>query len=356
MLRLTEGHPGSGGILRARASSFQVDEELAYSPTGQGDHTFLRIQKTGLTTPQAVRQIVEALCGSLSRSDHREIGFAGLKDKHAVATQWISIPARFMKAKPELDTEDLKILEAIPHERKIKRGHQRQNRFSILIEEVPDGGIEKAQAVLEVLLREGLPNYFGPQRFGALGNNAERGLAMLKGEMRPPRDRTVRNLLYAALQSSLFNQVLQTRLKDGSFNKALLGDLMKKHTGGMFEVTDVPAEQARVEAQEISPTGPMLGPKMRAPSADALALELAQQKAMGLDEISLKPMPAGTRRSLRICLSEDTRLIPQGKDAYQVQVSLPSGSYATVFLDELIKPEYGPFDRTRPPKPEQDQQ
>lgn len=329
--------PGSGGRLLAAPEDFRVDEILAYPLCGEGEHLFLRIRKTNLTTDEAIRRL-----------GFTQAGVAGLKDKAAVASQWISIPHPIAAPMPSLAGADgVEVLEARRHKNKLRRGHQRGNRFTIVVREVPPGGTDRAQAILSALRETGVPNAFGPQRFGIHGDNADRALAFIRKEARPPKDRRRRDLLISALQSRVFNRILRTRIERGLFDRALLGDVMTKHaSGGMFTVVDPVQETERVKALEISPTGLLPGRKQKPAAGEAGALEVEAMEVEGLRPTDVQKMSVGTRRALRFPLDPDARIEPVGEDAYMLEVTLPSGAYATVLLDELIKPEGGPLTRT----------
>jgi tRNA pseudouridine13 synthase len=337
---LTGDLAGSGGQLRSDPEDFIVDEIPAYATSGEGEHLFLQIEKVGLTTPEAIRKIAAAI----GVREH-EIGAAGMKDKDARARQWLSLPWPVKSPLPDLApvaSTELRVIEAKRHGNKLRRGHQKGNRFTIVVRDVPPGGVERAQVVLQKLRELGVPNAFGPQRFGRDGDNAARAIAILRKEARPPRDRRLTSLLLSSLQSAVFNRVLETRIERGLFAKALLGDVMQKHdTHGLFDVSDPAAEQPRVDALAISPTGPLPGPKMRAASAEAKAIEDEAIAALSITDREIDGLDAGTRRALRYPLDSTAKIDPIAPDAYRLEVSLPSGAFATVLLAELMKPERG---------------
>lgn len=349
--RVTAGLPGSGGRLASDPADFEVTEILAYAPSGEGEHLFVEIEKVGLTTFEAVRRLSRAYELETGLAlDARDAGFAGMKDRHARARQWVSIPLPLAAAIPRLDRlegSELRVLQASRHLNKIRRGHQRANRFGITIRSVPSGGIDRAGVALAVLRQSGVPNGFGPQRFGRDGDNAETAIAFVKGHARPPRDRRIRDLLVSALQSAVFNRVLELRIERGLLGAALLGDVMQKHdTGGLFDVSDPQAEQSRADRLEISPTAALPGKRARMASGVPREIEDAALAELGLSAEHFARFADGTRRVLRYPLDPQARVIAAGEDAYRLEVTLPSGAYATVVLDELVKPEDGPFNRS----------
>ncbi len=344
----TAALPGCGGRLLSNPEDFVVDEALPYALGGEGTHLFVRIEKTGLTTPQAVGRLLAGV-------DRRAIGWAGLKDRHAVARQWISIDDPKGLVEPTLaDVDGVRILETTRHTNKLKRGHVASNRFTIRLRDTEPHALAKAEAILDALKRTGLPNVFGPQRFGHGGDNAERARRILIGEARAPRRRDEKSILMSALQSELFNRFVALRLERACFDVAVDGDVMKKHdTGGLFVVEDPAAEQPRVDTVAISPTGPIFGKKTMRAERAARALEDEVLATSGLDEAMLTRLGPGTRRPIRIPFDPTATVEAEDAETLVLAFTLPSGAYATVVLGEIAKPEGGAFVRSseRTPAP-----
>lgn len=334
----TAGLPGSGGTLKASPEDFRVDELPAYLPSGTGPHLYLRVEKRGRTT----RDVVRDLAARLGVAE-RDVGSAGLKDREAVTTQWLSFPTPRDPDPASLSGEGLRILEVSRHGNKLRTGHARGNRFAV---SVRGGDVERARSCASALAAQGLPNFFGPQRFGADGRNAEVGRAILRGERTPEagraaRDRFLRRLSISAWQSAAFNRWLAERLEEGLFAAALAGDVMKKlDSGGTFVCEDPAAEGARIARFEVSPAGPMFGHRMR-PRATGVPLEREERilrdegmtpadLARGGDEAE------GTYRAARLPVALDLEAIDGG---YRAAFELPRGSYATVVMRELMKSE-----------------
>ena len=177
MQLLTRDLPGTGGLHKATPEDFIVDELPAYSPSGEGSHTFVRVEKRGLTTAEAVAR----LCRALDVSP-RDAGAAGQKDWQALTRQWISLPdvdpARALAA----TADGVRVLEAARHGNKLRTGHLAGNRFTLTLRGVAADGLARARVIIDRLVNHGLANYFGPQRFGARGDNAVRGKALLSTE------------------------------------------------------------------------------------------------------------------------------------------------------------------------------
>jgi len=326
--------------LRSTPEDFEVEEVPAYPPSGSGDHVFAFIEKRELTTPEAVRRLCESL-----GVDPSSAGWAGLKDRHAVTRQWISIYGSTTDAVLRTEVEQVRVLQAARHPHKLKTGHLRANRFRIRLRQIDVARIEDVRRVLSKIESQGLPNYYGDQRFGREGDNAERALRWVLGEARAPRRGFQRKLEMSALQSELFNRCVAERLQDGALGRVFPGDVMKKHdTGGLFNAMDVEDSQRRGDAWEISPTGPMFGAKMRWPEAEALAREEALLEQAGLSLAHLEKwhrVAPGTRRFVRVPVSDVHSTVRD--DTVELDFTLPAGSYATILLREILKRDAHPL-------------
>ncbi|MBX3186603.1 MAG: tRNA pseudouridine(13) synthase TruD [Labilithrix sp.] len=339
------------GRIKAQPEDFVVEEIPAYEPSGEGTHLFLHFEKKNLTTDAAVRAITRALGVEM-----REVGIAGMKDKVAVTTQWVSVPAppraQDIEAKAKaLELEGIRVLEAKRHGNKLKTGHLRGNRFDIVVRGVAPGAVAEAVATIERIAREGVPNAFGVQRFGKEGDNAQKARAWLTGQARAPGDPRLRRFHFSALQSAVFNAVLDARVADGTWAEPQEGDVLKKEdTGGLFLCTDVQADRERAGRGELCPTGPIVGDKMRSPEGAVRALEerIAAPWLEGVDLQRARSLGEGTRRALRLSVTECTVAEvmdgerpfegdreEQGRDL-RVRFVLPKGAYATTVLSNAF--------------------
>jgi tRNA pseudouridine13 synthase len=326
--------------------TFTVEEIPAYAPSGAGEHTFVWIEKRGVTTIDAVKRLAERL-----GVDAREAGYAGLKDRNAVTRQWVSVPRVAPERALEIRDPDLVVLEAARHGNKLRTGHLRGNRFELVVG-VPagDGAVAELDARVRALAAAGVPNLFGEQRFGAAGDNAAVGLAILRGERRE-RNHRVRKLLLSAAQSAVFNRALELRAAaPGGLGAVRAGDVLRKVvSGGLFVTEDVAVDQARVDAGELVITGPLPGGREVEPPPDtpARALEDEALVAVGAtrDDFARagRDLP-GARRSLLVPLTlgepavqlEVARLsLDPSTLAVRLQFGLPAGSYATVVVAVL---------------------
>jgi tRNA pseudouridine13 synthase len=323
------------------SDTFVVEEVPAYVPSGQGEHTYLWIEKTDLTTFEAVRRIARA-CDV----DARDVGYAGMKDRHATTRQWLSIPRLDPERALALAVDGVRVLDARRHGNKLRTGHLHGNRFEVVLTGAADGDERVLGERLQTLARDGLANRYGDQRFGATGDNAAQGLAILRGERRE-RDQRKRRLLLSAAQSAVFNRYLELRAAGGvasELRRVRAGDVLQKTaSGGSFVCTDVAIDQARVDAGEIVPTGPMPGTRVMDPPPDSEAGQLEQRAldACGAtrDDFARagRDLP-GARRPVIVNLELGTPAIiaEPARGALRVRFGLPAGSYATVAIDCLL--------------------
>ena len=325
--RIAAELPGTGGTLRAEPDDFRVTELPAYLPEGLGSHLYLRVRKRGLAT----RDLVVAL-RDVGVADAR-IGVAGLKDKHAVTEQWLSLPWAERDAAAALEAlPGAEILERSRHRNKLGVGHLRGNRFEVTLRDVAPDAAARAEAVFELLAEVGVPNYFGPQRFGRFGRNAVDGLRILAGE-RVPGDRRLQRFFVSAVQSWIFNRLLIGRIEDGLYRSVLPGDWAKRHdSGGVFRVDDAAAETVRARRLEISALLPLHGRKVRLSEG-----EPGRREREALDELGLQWTDLtgrrGDRRSARV-VAEEVHVQADARDL-RVAFTLPKGAYATSLLREL---------------------
>jgi tRNA pseudouridine13 synthase len=325
---------GIGGKIREKPEFFRVIEIPAYSPSGEGNHLFVEITKKGVSTPEMLDKVSRILEIPIF-----DLGCAGLKDKHALTTQTISIFIQdnssdnvdriISKLRNELEIGAFKL-----HQNKLKPGHLAGNKFIITISQVSENSEENAQKIAEELKISGVPNFYGAQRFGANMDNAEKAKKILSGELRV-REKWLKRFLLSSYQSHLFNQYLTKRVLRG-FNNLMQGDICKKHdTGGLFVVENLEEEQKRYNKKEISFTGPMFGKKLWFAESESGEFERQVLTESGLSEEKVSMLGAGLRRPGRIILGDIcARKVTEG---IEVSFSLPKGSFATVVLREFMK-------------------
>ncbi|MDF1587979.1 MAG: tRNA pseudouridine(13) synthase TruD [Gammaproteobacteria bacterium] len=319
--------------IRGLPEHFHVIEQLPFEPDGVGGHVWLKIQKRGINT--------DWLAGELAKFagvPQVAIGYAGLKDRHAVTTQWFSVNMEGVEQPnwSEFASDDITIVEQTAHGKKLKRGVLAGNQFKLILSDVL-GEREQWQQALELVKQQGVPNYFGEQRFGHNGSNLNRAdYWFVSGKA--PKKRNQKSIYLSAARSWLFNLILARRIQDRNWNKALMGDVMAlAGTKASSFVCDQVDEvvKARVTAMDIHPTGALWGRGISPNHSDSLQCEQDvlnqwQDWQHGLEKAGLSQ----ERRSLRLFpdhfswqFLDDAQL--------ELQFFLPAGCYATAIMREL---------------------
>ncbi|WP_439135067.1 tRNA pseudouridine(13) synthase TruD [Pseudomaricurvus sp.] len=303
------GEPQVMGVFRQTPEDFQVVENLGFELTGQGEHVYLHIEKRGENTAWLARQIAR-----LAGVQNNDVGYAGLKDRHAVTRQWFSI--YFPKGEEpnwkELETETTRLLEVTRHSQKLRRGAHQSNHFVIRLHQL-EGDLSGLSQRLKRVAADGVPNYFGLQRFGHGGNNLnEANRILVEGGRIGNRQK--RGMMLSAARSYLFNQVLSVRINDGTWNTGLEGDVL----------TDDGA----------CGTGPLWGRGRPLVSAECLALE---EKVLSKPEGWCDALEhVGLSQERRPLLLRPQQFVSHLEGAtLEVSFSLPPGTYATAVLREL---------------------
>src|SRR5579862_4293096 len=231
--------------VRAQPEDFVVEEDLGFAPAGHGQHLLVKVQKRNANTQWVARELARAAgCRAA------DIGYAGLKDRRAVALQWFSLPRTgAASAIGTLATEEFTVLETHAHSRKLPRGALAGNRFAIRLRPGAAGAAAALAPALELVSRRGVPNYFGPQRFGRDGANLAPGPL-------PPPGTPARGFRLSAARSLLFNALLAERIAEGSWDHLLAGDLAGLEGRGSYFAVAAPDEVlgARCARLEIHPT------------------------------------------------------------------------------------------------------
>ena len=315
---------------RVAPEDFFVEELPSFAPSGEGEHLLLTIEKRGLNTAFVAKRLAQ-----WAGIAEMGVGYAGLKDRHAVTRQRFSVhlPKKVSPDVAALDGDDLKVLEQHWHQRKLPRGALAGNRFVLVLRELV-GERPAIEDRLRAILASGVPNYFGEQRFGREAANIEAARRMFAGE-RVKREQ--RSILLSAARSALFNAVLAARVARGDWSSGADGDVwMLDGTHSVFGPTDLDETlRERVRAQDVHPTGPMWGLGELRSSGAIRALEQETTNAfadlrVGLEAAGLKQ----ERRALRMRVPGlEWRWL--GGDALQLSFELAPGSYATEVLAEL---------------------
>jgi tRNA pseudouridine13 synthase len=340
------------GRLRVEAGDFQVEELLGFDPDGEGGHRLLWVRKTDANTEWVARRLAE-----LTRVRASDVGFAGLKDRRAVTSQWFSVPAP-KDGEPDwssLAAEGIEVLGIHAHRRKLRRGTLKGNRFHILVRDLDLESAPSRDSPVEAVGRRcaeirllGVPNYFGEQRFGHGGANLSKADALFRGALRRPTHHQ-RGLWLSAARSELFNRVLAHRVSIGDWDRPLPGDCLNlggSHSFFRAETIDQ-ALIERCDRLDLHPTGPLWGRGEPPTGAEVRALEESVAVSLpgwveGLARFGL----AQERRALRLPVRDLAwGLSPAGLD---LGFTLPAGAYATAVLRELILWE--PGDGSSPPE------
>lgn len=333
-LPYAHGAPLGGARLRVQPEDFRVDEVLGFAPSGRGEHLFVRVRKRARTTEQ-----VAGLLARAAGVPKSAVSYAGMKDKWAVTEQWFSLhlPGREAPLSVGELEEGVEILEIARHDKKLRRGVLKGNRFRLRLREVT-AAPEPLSRRLWRIARFGVPNYFGEQRFGRDGDNVEQARAMLAGRFRP-RDRALRGILLSAARSQLFNEVLAARLRRGDWDRPLPGELiMLDGRHSLFPCEQPDAEIARrAAALEIHPTGPLVGQGGPLPSGAVAEFEREilsgeQELIDGLAQAGLE----GARRALRLRVADLAWWFPAPGEI-ELSFGLTAGAYATVVVRELVR-------------------
>lgn len=336
---LTADLPGIGGRIKQVPEDFDVEEIPAYEPSGEGAFLYLWVEKRDMGAEYFVRQVARRLAVPA-----QEVGTAGMKDRHAVTRQMVSVPESAEDHLSALERDGIRLLDVKRHSNKLRPGHLHGNRFRILIRDAEHA--DRLQPILNRIQSDGLPNFYGPQRFGRDGETLKLGLGLLRAEeslaqpeRRQLRKPFLRKLALSAAQSALFNHYLGERLHDGLLRRVLPGDVMAKWPfGGLFVVADQEREQTRFDARETVHAGPIFGRKTFAAGAEAAQRESATLAAAGLTAQSFRnfgKLMQGTRRHNLVYINDLTAAIET--EGVRLTFSLPAGSYATVLLREVAK-------------------
>lgn len=318
------------GNFRTRPQDFCVDEQMDVTLSGSGEHLWLQVRKTGANTDWVAKQL--AKCAGVAAKD---AGYAGLKDRHAVTTQWFSLQLPGM-ADPDFSMlpPEIEILQQQRHDKKLRRGALSGNQFTLVLRGC-SGDFAEAENTCQQITRDGLPNYYGEQRFGHHHGNLLKAERWFSGEFKP-KQRNQRSLYLSAARSWIFNHILSARVEQGSWNRRLPGDVFMFEGGNSWFADDASPElEARLAAQAIHPTGALWGRGDLPTTEQARELEAMQAKQFpvfcaGLEKQGLKQ----ERRALRIRVGEiGFRVVDATTLALTFE--LPPGAYATTLLAEL---------------------
>jgi tRNA pseudouridine13 synthase len=324
------GGPPAAGLIRTDPGDFLVEERLSFQPDGGTGHCLLLVEKRDANTIFVARKLAR-----LAALPPGDIGYAGLKDRRAVARQWFSMPVRKGVPPPEGHAGDgFRVLEVHPHSRKLRRGALAANRFRLRVREV-SGDLSLLAARLQTIATRGAPNYFGPQRFGHDGANLQRVSDWVDSEMLP-RDRTARSFLLSAARSLAFNAVLGRRVDEASWNHLLTGEIANLDgSSSVFRVSALDDELARrCREGDIHPSGPLCGDGSMRPEGEAASCEQAVLEMLAPLPDRLAGHVASERRAL-VLRPSDFAWQASGREL-EFGFELPRGAFATSLLREAL--------------------
>ncbi len=331
-LPYAHGKPRGSGVIRSYPDDFSVDEELSFPPDHEGHHVLVRIEKRDANTQWVAGHL--ARFAGVSKVD---VGYAGLKDRHAVTRQWFSVhlPGKDDTDWDEFQSDHWRVLSVARHGRKLRPGCVKRNRFKIVVRDV-DADPEDVITRLGKIHAEGVPNYFGEQRFGR--DNMANALAWLAGAHRV-KNRHVRSIYMSTVRAALFNKVLAGRILRRTWNQLVTGDVaMLQGSNSVFTVEQVTAAlTGRCRQGDICPTGPLWGSGDTMTRAEARELETRilegdAELRSALEALGLKQQ----RRSLAMCAQELEWSLDLPKRVLEASFCLRAGSYATVLLREVL--------------------
>ncbi|MBN1379880.1 MAG: tRNA pseudouridine(13) synthase TruD [Gammaproteobacteria bacterium] len=325
------GKPTVCGVIKSLPEHFLVSEQLRFEPEGSGEHVYLFVEKRDTNTDWVADKLAE-----VSGVAKRDVSYAGMKDRRAVTRQWYSV---YLAAKSDpnwnaFESEQIKILKATRHQRKLRRGALDGNRFEVTIADL-DGDAEQLIARLDVIKNKGVPNYFGEQRFGRDGKNIECAIAMFAGKR---VKRNQRSIYLSAARSFIFNELLSQRIQNNNWQQVLAGDvLMLSGTHSVFaaETDQLEELQQRLDSHDLDTTGPLAGDGELMTTGNIASLE---QTVFDQQPKLIKGLKAARMESARRAL----RVVPKelqwefSERTLKLKFFLPAGSYATSVLRELV--------------------
>lgn len=332
-LAYVHGKPTVKGAIKTTPDDFIVQEILSFEPSGSGEHAFVYVEKWGENTDFIARQLAR-----FTQTKSRDIGFAGLKDRHGRTSQWFSIhlPGREDPDWNEFQGEQFKALTSTRNDRKLRRGAIKVNQFTLTLRDL-DQTASSLLSRLAAIQQKGVPNYFGPQRFGRDGNNVEQALELIRNPARRINP-NLRGILLSAARSEIFNQILSERVRLGNWDQSIPGDVYmfcdsKSHFEADADAEDI---KERIQQKIIHPSGPLVGENPSGARAEAAEIE---NRILGnfieLREGLRAEKLDSLRRPYRLIPGCLTSTIPDDR-SLTIQFTLPAGAYATTVLRELI--------------------
>ena len=327
------GKPTVHGLYKQQYEDFIVIEELGFDLTGEGEHILVYLEKKDCNTIYVAEQLAKYVGISV-----KNVSYAGLKDRQAVTQQWFSLhmPGKETPDFSQFDLAGCRILQINRHNKKLKIGALKGNRFKIILRNLSDK--QAIEPKLNLIKQYGVPNYFGEQRFGREQNNIIQAIKWASGEI-SVKDRKKRSFYLSAARSAIFNQIVSQRIEQNIQQTVLDGDILQLSKSNSWFVSnsdELPLLQQRLQNGEINITAPMVGDSSLGTASVALEFETSCLKRWScFEELFKKERMATIRRSI---LLRPEQLEWQWISENDIEISfyLPSGCYATSVLRELI--------------------
>jgi len=325
------GTPGGRALLRVEVEDFRVEELPLITLDGEGSHLWLEVEKRNANTDWVARQLA-----TLAGVTGRDVGYAGMKDRRAVTTQWFSIALQEASNSDwnNWEVPEAQILQAHRHRRKLKRGALSGNRFRIVVRKL-EGHLDDLEDRLQRVSKQGVPNYFGPQRFGHGGRNVAQGARWLEHGGRLPRNK--KSIYLSSVRSFLFNQVLSRRVELGNWTRIVDGDIASLDGSRSTFPCQMPDPELtrRCAEFDIHPSGPLPGSDGKQPEREAAEIEYSVLEPYEtlIDSLAGAGLKAA-RRALRL-VPKNMEWERNGDDL-MLKFDLPPGTYATSILRELV--------------------
>lgn len=327
--------PNMTGVIKSQPEDFRVIENLGFEPCGEGDHLFLHIEKTNVTTPDLIDQVAREFSVK-----SRDIGYSGMKDKVAVTRQWLSVHLPGKMNSIEIKPSSVyHLLSTGWHNKKIRPGSHRSNRFEVMVRAVTELS-NQTQMQIEAIRQYGIANYFGVQRFGIRQDNVDRAIHAFSNDRRARKlNRTKRSWYISALRSYLFNAVLSRRIEKGHWKQPLTGDVfMLSGSHSLFSDAIDDSIIERFQQQDISSSASLYGEGSRKLLHEALALEdeVFDQHPQIIECLDRQKVKL-QMRSTRVAVDAFEVEYNQQQETLKIQATLPKGSYFTTLLGHFIE-------------------
>lgn len=327
--------PSISGVIKHQPEDFRVFENLGFEPCGEGEHLFLHIEKTNLTTQDLIEQVAREFSVK-----PRDIGYSGLKDKVAITQQWLSVHLPGQMNSTEIKPSTVyTLLSSVWHNKKIRPGSHQSNSFEVIVRNVMEFSSQAQQQIGE-LRQYGMANYFGGQRFGIQQDNVDRAIHAFSNDRRTRKlSRTKRGLYLSALRSHLFNEVLSRRIEQEHWKQPLAGDVfMLSGSHSLFSDTISDEILERFAEQDISSAASLYGEGDRKLAGAALALEdeVFEKNPQIIDCLDKQKIKL-QMRSTRVTVTEFETVYDEQQETLRIKATLPRGSYFTTLLEHFIR-------------------